>query len=159
MFDLTLIVIVRAMHIFAGVIWAGATFTMAWAVLPAALSQPAPGFGIVARRVGMISTIAALIAVLSGIYLFAALHAHDESAGARVLGAGAVTAILALGIGLLVGRPTGRKLGQLQQRNDAAAAAEIDKLRRRATLVSRATAGLLALSVIAMATFRFASAL
>jgi uncharacterized membrane protein len=159
MFDLTLIILVRAIHIFAGVIWAGATFTMAWAVLPAAIRQPAPGFGQMARRVGMISMIAALISVLSGIYLFIALHAHDESAGARVLGAGALSALLALGVGLLVGRPTGRKLGELQQRNDASAAAEMDRLRRRATLVSRATAGLLGLSVIAMATFRFAAAL
>jgi uncharacterized membrane protein len=158
-FDLTLIVLVRAIHIFAGVVWAGATFTTAWAVLPAAIRQPAAGFGEVARRVGMISSIAALLAVLSGIYLFAALHSHDASAGARVLAAGAVSALLALGVGLLVGRPTGRKLGQLQQSNDAAAASEIDKLRRRATLVSRATAGLLGLSVIAMATFRFASAM
>jgi hypothetical protein len=58
--NIELIVLARMAHVMAGVIWAGATFVLATAI--------------VAGRVGPIAGISALLTVLSGSYLFATLH-------------------------------------------------------------------------------------
>ncbi|MBR0344355.1 MAG: hypothetical protein IJI03_03730, partial [Rudaea sp.] len=89
MLQIDLIVRARAIHVIAGVAWAGATFMLASVIVPIALRHGAEGagrwMGLAARRAGMSSMIAALLTVLSGIYLFAVLHAQDASAGGFVL--------------------------------------------------------------------------
>lgn len=166
MFDITFIVLARAIHVMAGVIWAGATFVLVAMIAPMAARFEADGagrwFGLVMRRVGMSSGIAALATVLSGIYLFAAVHPHDDSLSGWVLKSGALAAILAMLVGALVGRPAGQRIGQLQAALREApsedSARELARLRRRATLGARLAAGLLAFAVLAMAGFRYASA-
>jgi uncharacterized membrane protein len=168
MFDISFIVLARAIHVMAGVAWAGATFMLASAVVPLAARYGAEGagrwLGMVARRAGFASMIAAILTVLSGIYLFAAVHAHDDSINAVVLKAGAAAALLSMGVGLLVGRPAGQKLEKLQQASaggtpSADAQAQIAQLYKRLTMSARAAAGLLGLAVLAMAVFRYAAAL
>lgn len=168
MFNIDLIVLARAVHVIAGVAWAGATFMLASVIMPIAMRHGAEGagrwMGLVARRAGMSSMIAALLTVLSGIYLFAALHGQDASAGALVLKTGALAAILSIGVGILLGRPAGIELGRLQQALVPGTAADqdtlrrIDMLRRRQVIGVRLAAGLLGIAVLAMATFRYATA-
>ena|SRR5437868_6965128 len=168
MFNLTAIVLARALHVMAGVIWAGSAVIFAAAIAPVLSRHAAEGagrwVGMVARRAAMISGISVVLTVLSGIYLFAALHAHDETASGWVLKTGAVAALLAMAVGLLVGRPAGIKLAKAQesQTNGAIsdeAARQLGVLRGRAVLSSRVALGLLGVSVVAMATFRYAQAL
>lgn len=167
MSELTIIVLARVIHIAAGVIWAGSTFVMAAVILPMMARHGAEGFarwaGPIAQRVGPLSGIAALLTVLSGIYLFAALHARDASTGALVLKVGAVAAIVSLLTGLFVSRPAGRQLAALSQGGDAATQPDLAErmaaLRRRAALSGRFAALLLGVSVLSMAMFRYVGTL
>jgi uncharacterized membrane protein len=121
--------------------------------------------GMIVRRMGPISGISAVLTVLSGMYLFMTLHSHDSSTGGLILSTGAVAALLSLGVGLLVGRPTGLKLAQLAGQIDPAAPPppselqRISSLQTRAMLSSRVTAALLGIAVLSMALFRYAQAI
>lgn len=167
MSELTVIVAARAIHVIGGVIWAGSIFVMTAVILPIAARHAADGFGrwtgIIARRVGPISGIAALLTVVSGVYLFAALHPHDASAGGLLLKVGAATALLSWITGFLFGRPIGIKLAELSQSAGNSTSPDlvgrIEALRRRATLIARLVAILLGVSVLSMAVFRYAGAL
>ena len=167
MSDLIVSVAARAIHVIAGVIWAGTIFMMTAVILPMMARHGSEGFGrgtgIIARRVGPISGIAALLTVLSGIYLFAALHAHDASAGGLVLKVGAMSALLSWITGFLVSRPAGTKLAELSKSiGDSAPSDLLERiavLRRRATLSARLVAILLGVSVLSMAVFRYVAAL
>lgn len=170
MSQLTLIALAHTLHVAAGVLWAGSAFLLAFVVSPLAAKHAAEGAGrwagLVARRAGPMMGVSALLTVLSGIYLFAALHAHDDSSGAFVLRAGALAALLALAAGIFVGRPAARRLAALEQAASTdgtataslASAGDVMALRRRATLSNRAAAVLLGAAVLAMAVFRYASA-
>jgi uncharacterized membrane protein len=169
MSNVELIVLARAVHVLAGVIWAGATFILAAVVVPIAARHGAEGAGrwtgMIARRVGPMSGISALLTVVSGIYLFVALHPDDSSAAGLVLKVGAVAALLSFAVGFLVGRPAGQKLVKLSEQNSPAAAPspevmrQMSGLRQRAVLSSRLTAGLLGIAVLSMAVFRYAEAM
>ncbi|HEX7916959.1 hypothetical protein, partial [Rudaea sp.] len=88
----------------------------------------------------------------------------DASTSSFVLKTGALAAILSIGVGVLLGRPAGIELGRLQQTFVPGAAPDqdtlrrIDTLRRRQVLGARLAAGLLGVAVLAMATFRYATA-
>jgi uncharacterized membrane protein len=168
MFDLTLIVLARALHVMSGVAWAGATFMLASVIVPLMLRHADEGagrwLGLAARRAGMASAGAALLTIASGIYLFVALHPHDDSLNGHVLKIGASAALLSLAVAFLVSRPAGRKLGQLQmsavagESRSAQVEQERARLRRRMAISTRVAAALLGLSILAMATFRYAGA-
>lgn len=169
MSDIELIVLARTVHVIAGVTWAGATFLLASVIVPIAARHSAEGAGrgtgLIARRVGLMSGISALLTVVSGIYLFAALHSNDSSAGGLVLKTGAVAALLSLAVGFLVGRPTGLKLAKLSEQSSPTAAPSPDVLqqmsglRRRVALSTRLTAAFLGIAVLSMAVFRYAQAM
>ncbi len=168
MSQLTLIVLARAIHVLSGVAWAGATFVMAGVVVPLMARHGAEGagrwLGMVGRRAGSASMIAALLTILSGGYLFSALHPHDSSASGLVLMSGAVAALLSLAVGLLVVRPIGLSLARLQAPNPEGAPPSADvlqrmaALRQRVAIGSRVAAGLLGVAVLAMGVFRYAAA-
>ncbi|MGH8446679.1 MAG: hypothetical protein ACREVL_15515, partial [Solimonas sp.] len=111
-----LIVLARAIHVMAGVVWAGATFVVAAAIAPLLLRSGAEGgvrqLGMAARRAGLLSGIAALLTVAAGIYLFAVLHPHDASAGGVVLKAGAVAGLLSFAASLLFVHPAAAQLAR-----------------------------------------------
>jgi len=169
MFDIAFIVLARAVHVMAGVTWAGATFVLAAVIVPLATRHAAEGagrwMGLIASRAGMLSGISALLTVLSGIYLFAALHPHDDSTGGLVLKVGSLAALLAMAVGIAVGRPTGRKLAKLQEANAGGAAPsqdairEMSALRMRAMMSARVATGLLVVAVLAMSVFRYVAAI
>lgn len=167
MTTVALILLARALHIVGGVIWAGSTFLLTWVIFPIGAQHAAEGagrwVGMIARKAGPISGISAMLTVLSGIYLMVVIHPGDRSVGGLVLQAGALAAILSFFVGIIVGRPAGQKLLQLMQQQSstpsAAELAEREGLRKRAAFSSSSTAILLALAVLAMATFRYVQAL
>jgi uncharacterized membrane protein len=160
-----LILVARITHILAGIAWAGAVFMMTSVVLPIAVKHGAEGagrwVGMIGRRVGPASGIAALLTILSGIYLMVTLHSNDTSVNVRVLQAGAVAAVLSLIVGFFIGRPAGLKLAQLNEQQaeggapSAEVAQQIARLRTRSAVSARLTAALLALAILAMAVFRY----
>jgi len=167
MSSVALILLARAIHILGGVFWAGSTFLLTWVIFPIGAQHAADGasrwIAMIGRKAGPMSGISALLTVLSGIYLMMVLHPGDRSTSGMVLQAGAVAAVLSFFVGFLVGRPAGQKLLQLtQQQSATASAAELaqrETLRKRAAMSSVLTGILLALAVLSMATFRYASAL
>lgn len=164
---IALILLARAIHIVAGFIWAGAMFVMATSIMPVARQYAAEGAGrwtgMIVRRVGPTSGIAAILTILSGMYLFAVLHPGDETLGGTVLKAGAVAGLLSFLIGFFIGRPAAFKLTALTEQRaavpDPAKQQEIAALGRRAALSAQFTMTLLALAVLAMAVFRYVQAL
>ena len=160
MFSPTLILLARAIHILAGIYWAGAMFVMAGSLLPALRNNNGAGPALVPvmKGIGMRSGIAALISIIAGFYLFAGLHAQDQSTGGKVLGIGAAAAILAFLVALFVNMPSGRKLAQLHA-NPPADAKLVAALQSRVSLGTRLIAGLMGITVLCMAVFRYASLL
>jgi uncharacterized membrane protein len=169
MSNIELILLARVVHVMAGVTWAGATFLLAAVIVPIAVHHGTEGAGrwtgLVARKVGPISGVSALLTVLSGIYLFTILHSSDSSAAGIVLRIGAVAAFLSLATGFLIGRPAGLKLAKLseQQSPTEALPADVSQklsgLRLRAVLSSQFAAVLLVVAVLSMASFRYAEAI
>jgi uncharacterized membrane protein len=161
MSDLTLLVLSRAIHITAGIVWTGAAFMMAAVIAPMMTRHAAEGFGrwagVIGQRIGPVFGISSLLTVVSGGYLFAVLHAHDASTGGLVLEVGAAAAVLALLTGALVSRPATLKLSALGSQPDMQEQAAA--LRRRAALSARVAAALLGVSVLAMALFRYVGGL
>jgi len=165
------IVLARALHVIAGVVWAGGAFVLAGVIVPMASRYASEGFGrwaaLISRRVGPTTGIAGILTVLSGAYLFMTLHATDTSPSGLVLRAGALAALLAFAAGL-VSRATGRRLAKLSEASEAGGTAapaspearqELASLHRRAMLSTRVAAGLLGVAVLSMALFRYATAL
>jgi uncharacterized membrane protein len=158
MSEVAFIVLARAIHVMSGVTWAGTAF-----VLATLISQTrGPWLGDVARRAGALSGISAVLTVLSGLFLFAALHPHDNSVGGLVLKSGAMAALLSLAVGLLIARPAGLELARLHESRDDAASQgairQLSRLRTRTVVSARVAAALLAVAVLAMAVFRYAAA-
>ena len=131
MSNIAFILLARAVHVIAGIVWAGATFVLASIVLPMARQYAAEGVGrwtgMIARKVGPASGIAALLTILSGIYLFVVLHPQDTTMGGTVLKAGAIAALLSLFVGFFVGRPTAFKLAKLSEERSATADPEVQQ--------------------------------
>jgi uncharacterized membrane protein len=150
----TLLAIIRIIHILGGVIWAGFTIVIAGMVLPNL--QPAAGkeFGAyMVQRGTRTAGIAAALTVLSGLYLMFTLHAHDATTTGKTLGLGGALAILAGIVSGAIGGAAGRKLATLQPGPESQAQATA--LRARMQLGNRVAALLLTLSVICMAIARY----
>lgn len=157
-----LLLLARVFHILGGVIWAGSMFALSFAIIPIGARHADEGASrwtaLISRRLGPLSGIAALVTVLSGIYLFATLHAGDTSAGGVVLETGAVAALLSFLVSALIVGPAGARLSKLQSGASAPDMAQLASLRRRSAWSVRFAAILLGLAVLSMAAFRYASA-
>jgi uncharacterized membrane protein len=167
MSEVSFIVLARAIHVMSGVTWAGTAFVLAMVIAPVSVPKgadnPGPWLGIVARRAGALSGISAVLTVLSGVFLFAVLHPHDNSVSGLVLKSGATAALLSLAVGLLISRPAGLEVARLHAGHDGTALSQeaiqqLSRLRTRTVLSARVAAVLLAVAVLAMAVFRYAAA-
>jgi uncharacterized membrane protein len=167
MSEVAFIVLARGIHVMSGVTWAGAVFVLAAVIAPIYLPKgsdvPGPWLGTMARRAGALSGISAVLTVLSGVFLFAVLHPHDNSVSGLVLKSGATAALLSLAVGLLIGRPAGLQVARLHASRDGTALSQeanqqLSRLRTRAVVSARVAAALLAVAVLAMAMFRYAAA-
>lgn len=160
-----LILLARLVHILGGLLWVGTMFVMSVVVLPIAGKHRTDGglrwMGLIIRKLAPASGIAALLTIISGIYLMFVLHPHNTSPSGIVLMVGAAAALLAFVVGFFIGRPAGMKLVKLsdQQATPEAPSAEIEQklaaLHARAAVSAKITLTLLILAVLGMAAFRY----
>jgi uncharacterized membrane protein len=153
----TLIVIARILHIVAGVIWAGFVIVFGFMLV----TPPSGMSGGQARRVrksimdrgGLLVAPAVLVTLLSGAYLYATVHAAVHTRTEMMLGAGALSATLALFVGAIGIGPPLRRLATLDALGapSPSDAGQIAALDRRVVVSGRVVAVLLLVSSIAMA--------
>ena len=121
-----LMALLRLVHIVAGIFWVGATLFLAGFLIPA-VSAVGPGAGplmtqlMERRRLQFWINVAMTLTILAGFALYGldssmAGGTFGRSRRGMMLGVGAVLAIAAAGVGGAVGRPTGRRLGEIAQR-------------------------------------------
>lgn len=167
----TLIIILRILHIGAGVFWAGAVFFLARFLGPAAgklgpAAAPVMRELVEARRIHVALAVAAVVTVLAGALLYwnnivASHGAWARSVSGQVYGIGAVCGVVALLIGATVNSPTATRivaLGASMQGGappSAEAQGEMQRLQRRLAGASAVVATLLLVTVIAMAIARY----
>jgi hypothetical protein len=132
----TTLLVIQALHILSGVFWAGSTFALARSRAASADELFRPQMG------------AAVVAVITGGGLWHLLHPSGFGAQEQVLALGALAAVLAAGV---QGALCGPALRQL-----AKASGTSMRLQGQVTLGQSIAAGLLALTVICMATARYA---
>jgi Mg/Co/Ni transporter MgtE len=130
------LVIALAVHVVAAVFWAGSTFTLA---RTAALG---------AERLFASQLSAAAVAILSGGYLWGVVHKGRFETSEKILAAGISAAIVALIVQAALG---GSALPAIRRANGDNPAA-----RSRVALAQRIAAGLLFITVVCMATARYA---
>jgi uncharacterized membrane protein len=170
----TFMVVFRTLHIVAGVLWVGATFLFVVYLQPAAAEvgpAAAPVMGNLLGKRRMVDGIlaVALVTVVTGLIVYwHDWHLYD-SFGAWIstpfgasLTFGAVCAIVAMGFGLFVSRPSAKRLMALGQMVAASGgppspevAGEIASLQHRLKVFARLGFALLVIAVIAMASARY----
>jgi hypothetical protein len=129
------LIVILCLHVLTGVFWAGITFTLVKTAGAGAAQLFRPQMG------------AATLAVLTGAYLWSQMLQGPLALGERLLGAGALCAILAAAIqGVMRGRAV-RRL--------SSASADEAKIRPVIALSQRVAAGLLGLTVISMVASRY----
>jgi hypothetical protein len=166
----TITIILRLIHILAGIFWVGTMILLAGFLLPnARASGPEGGRFIQSlmqqRRLQVYLGLTALLTILSGLTMYARLAAatHGAWAGSRPgisYGVGAAAAILGAAIGGGVGSSAGRKMLALGQTIGSAAPsaeqrAELSRLQARMALGARLAASLLIIAAGAMAMARY----
>lgn len=167
----TVTVVLRFIHIVAGVFWAGAVFLMVGFVFPSVRAAGPAGGRVMQeiqrRKLPVFMNTAAGLTMVSGFILYGRLIASTDGLWARstsgmAFGVGAVAAILAAIVGGgIVGRSTERlgKLGEKVQASGGAPspeqAAEMGRVQARIAKAARLMAGFLFIAVAAMATARY----
>lgn len=162
-----LIIVLRVLHIGAGIFWVGSVLFLNLFVGPA-VQRAGPDGG---RFMGMLMqggrltralTHAATWTIVSGLLIYGLFSMRTEgvwarSAPAMGYGLGAIAALIAFGIGLFVNAPASRRMQQLGAGGapDAAQQAELERLRARLTSASRLTLWLLLAAVLSMAISRY----
>jgi uncharacterized membrane protein len=155
-----MVLLMRLLHILTGIFWVG-TMMFNTAFLFPALKDTGPdgakvGMALTNRRFPVIMPIVALVTILSGLWLFWSVSGgfqepFMQSHMAKALSFGAVCAIVAFIIGVVVVRPAMVQAMALAQSNPQRA----QLLRVRADVVGRVVTALLALAAAAMAVARY----
>jgi uncharacterized membrane protein len=165
-------VVLRLIHIGAGVFWAGGAIIVARFVIPS-LQDAGPEGGKVAQALqqrGLMTALpaAAVLTILSGLILYWRVSGGYAAQWSRTptgmaLGLGAAASIVAFAVGISVMRPAMMKAGALAQTLPQltdpgardAGQAEIQRLRRRGARAGNWVAGLVGIAVAAMAVARY----
>lgn len=165
-------IVLRVIHIVAGVFWAGTAMAIAWFVLPASQAMGQPGGAFMQQlmfrqRLRAFVSGAMILTILSGLTMYGWLAMEAGGAWARsrmamTLGIGAVAAIIAGGIGSGVVGRVGRKMAALGATIQASGSpptdaqkAELESYQRRMRSAFRIIAVLLVIAVITMAVARY----
>jgi uncharacterized membrane protein len=167
----TITLLLRLIHILAGIFWVGAIFLIAGFLLPTARATGREGGRfmqhlMLQRRLPIFLAIAMLLTVLSGFTLYGRIVSATQGAWAGTppgiaYGAGGLAAILGALAGMLVSGPAARRMAAIGQQAaqgggpSAEQQAEIERLQRRMALGSRLVAGFLAFSAGTMAVGRY----
>jgi len=161
---MSVIILARAVHVLSGVIWAGFAIIVGLALVgvPAGETPHAARHArrsMVNRGLRIVAP-AAILTLLSGAYLFSALHRGGGAPGEIALLLGAVSAVLALIVGAIGNGLPERRLAKLDEtaartRLSPEMSAEVAALDRRVVFSARVTAALLIMSVLAMGVARY----
>jgi uncharacterized membrane protein len=163
-------ILLRLIHILAGIFWVGAAVLMAGFLVPTMRATGREGGRFIQhlmlqRRLPVFLGIAAGLTVLSGLtmYIRMAAATHGTWASSRpgiAYGVGGLAAVLGAIAGTVLSGTPGRRLGEIGQTVGPAGPspeqqAEIARLQGRIGLGTRVTAGLLAVAAAAMAVARY----
>jgi uncharacterized membrane protein len=166
----TVTIILRLIHILAGVFWAGTAFLMAGFLVPTMRATGKEGGVFIQhlmreRRLHAVLGIAMLLTVLSGIAMYAKLAAATHGAWAHTApgiaySVGAVAAIVGGIVGAVYGGSAGRRIAAIGARIGAAGPsaeqqAEMGRLQARIRNGTRLAAVCLAVAAGAMAVARY----
>lgn len=159
-----LTLVLRFSHVFFGALWVG---MMAFQIffLGPALSEAGPDAGkvmagLMKRRIPVIMPVIALIALISGMWLFQRLSGGNMKAlmatpmGQGFAWGGAI-ALLAFLIGVVVMRPIMMKSMTLMQSGDPAHRPEIQRLQARASTLGKLVSVMLLITLGLMAVARY----
>jgi uncharacterized membrane protein len=167
--------ILRLVHILAGIFWVGATVFLSGFLMPAARTVGPSAGPLMSelmgrRRLQLWINVAMTLAILAGFALYGidsriSGGGFGRSATGMTLGLGALLAIAAAGIGGAIGKPTGRKLGEIAERMKEAQraggpppaelVAEAQPLQRKMASALAIMSWLLVLSATTMAIARY----
>jgi uncharacterized membrane protein len=172
MSDSTVFLLARVLHILAGTIWTGAAILIACFVMPAVQAAGPAGAAVmrqltIVRKVPLVLTVVAILAVLSGIYLYwtgsgGLGWAWFHTATGASYTAGATAALVALIIGAGINIPAANRMGAIAEtiktaggQPTAAQSETLKVLALRVILGTRAVAVLLAVATAAMSAARY----
>jgi hypothetical protein len=168
--DRSLTLILRLIHILAGVFWAGSAFLMAGFLVPTMRATGREGGVFIQhlmreRRLHIALGVAMLLTVLSGVTMYAKLAAATHGAWAGTApgiayGVGAVAAVAGGITGAIFGGSAGRRIAAISSRVGAGGPspeqqAEMGRLQSRIRNGTKLTAALLGVAVGAMAIARY----
>lgn len=161
----------RVLHVALGVFWAGTLVFNAAFLLPSIRDAGPEGAkvagGLMRRRFLDIMPVVALVTVLSGLYLYWRVSAgfapdYMGSGPGIAYGVGSVAAVVAMGFGIGVMRPSMLRAATLTQSAAGLAGAEATQalanaqaLRARAGAAGRVVAWLLTVATLTMALARY----
>lgn len=163
------ILVLRVVHILSGVFWAGATIFVVFFLEPLLRTAGTEGAHVMQRiaasRYPMVMTIAGILTIVTGLWMFQILMGQAPtfmgSGVGRTLSVGAVFALAGFTIGIAVTRPAAVRLGVLGREVATSGgpptesqAVQLQKLRARLVTSSRWNAFLLTLAVACMAAAR-----
>jgi uncharacterized membrane protein len=158
-----MLLLMRVLHIVLGAFWAGTMIFNAVFLFPAMRDAGPDGAkvaaGLMRRRFLDVLPIAALLTIISGLWLYwldsgGFEPAFMRSSMGKVLGVGTVAALVAFVLGVAIVRPAMRRAAALSQ--DPAQRAAAQALRMRAGRYGRVVAVLLVVATAAMAIARYA---
>jgi uncharacterized membrane protein len=167
----TIMIVLRLIHILAGIFWVGAIFLITSFLIPTVRATGPEGGRfmqhlMLRRRLSVFLVIAMLLTVVSGITLYARLAAATEGAWASTApgigyGVGGLAAILGAVIGGAISGPAARRMAALGRQAPEGGGlsgeqqADMQRLQRRSAVGGRITAGFLAVAAGAMAIARY----
>ncbi|GIL39274.1 hypothetical protein [Roseiterribacter gracilis] len=144
-----LILVARGVHVLGGVVWAGFVL-LAWVIMPALAKQPDQ-----AKLVPRLTGPAALLTLLSGIYLMATLHPGDTSNTGLALKVGALAAVLSIVVGAALIGPRSNKLLRAARGEIALDPQLRGRLQTTLSFATKLNTVLMLIAVLAMATARY----
>lgn len=165
-------IILRVVHIFAGVFWVGTAMFFFFYLQPSVrelgpTGQQFMGHLVEKKKIPIVITTSAALTLLAGILLYwRASNGFDldwiTSATGLAFTVGGVAAILAFAIGLIIVKPAVDRMGAIGQAiamsggpPTDAQVSDMQRLGARLTLVGQITMVLLTVAVVTMATARF----
>lgn len=165
-----LIIVLRLIHILFGVFWAGSIFFIVSFMLPTARAAGPAGAPFMQRfsRAGFVNAAigSGALSSLAGFALMPLVSGGQSSWYGSPMGIaisiGALTALVALGMGVFVQRPTMARMAVIAVAVEAAGGtptaeqmAELPALQARMSSVARIAAWLLGITVVCMAVARY----
>lgn len=166
------VIILRVIHIAAGIFWVGAAFILFLFIQPSVKElgpegQAFMGHLATRRKLPLLITLSAIVTVLAGLLLYweasGGLDADWIASGPGIgFTVGGVAAIVTLALGVSITKPAVDRIGALGQEIARSGGqptpeqgAEMGRLQARTVIVGRVSMVLLVIAVVAMATARF----